>query len=186
MRILHNGEVSEFLYLQRHSDIKTIRYERWKDFFPAHIVALPGVSNGLRKGLQLMLQASQLGPDVATRLPKPSVVVPSTHLPSAATATPQPSKSKKTPSSRLTHEITFKSIAEEFAAEHNVLWVPTGRVHERSRVPMYRVTARADGKSGGVVVYVLDDAVWLVEDGSSSGTVRAITLEEMALLGAKK
>jgi tuftelin-interacting protein 11 len=130
-----------------------------------------------------MLQASKLGPDVATRLPKPSFV-PSTRLPSAATAPSQPNK--KTPSSRLTHEITFKSIAEEFAAEHNLLWVPTGRVHERSRLPMYRVTARADGKSGGAVVYVLDDAVWLVEDGSSSGNVRAIALEEMALLGAKK
>ena len=130
-----------------------------------------------------MLQASKLGPDVATRLPKPSVQ-PSTHVPSAATATPQPNK--KTLSSRLAHEITFKSIAEDFAAEHNLLWVPTGRVHERSRLPMYRATARVDGKSGGVVVYVLDDAVWLVEDGSSSGNVRAITLEEMALLGAKK
>ncbi len=130
-----------------------------------------------------MLQASKLGPDVATRLPKPSVVPP-THLHSAAIAPSQ--SNKKTPSSRLTQEITFKSIAEEFAAEHNLLWVPTGRVHERSRLPMYRVTARADGKSGGVVVYVLDDAVWLVEDGSSSGNVRAITLEEMALVGAKK
>jgi tuftelin-interacting protein 11 len=130
-----------------------------------------------------MLQASKLGPDVATKLPKPSLV-PSTRQPSTVTAPPQPSK--KVPGSRLAHEITFKSIVEEFASEHNVLWVPTGRVHERSRLPMYRVTARADGKSGGVVVYVLDDAVWLVEDGSSSGTVRVITLEEMVLLGAKR
>ena len=130
-----------------------------------------------------MLQASKLGPDVATRLPKPSAVS-SAHLPSVAIAPSQPNK--KAPSSRVKQEITFKSIAEEFAAEHNLLWVPTGRVHERSRLPMYRVTARVDGKSGGAVVYVLDDAVWLVEDGSSSGNVRAITLEEMALLGAKK
>jgi tuftelin-interacting protein 11 len=129
-----------------------------------------------------MLQASKLGSDVTAKLPKPSLV-PSTRLPSTATTAPQPSK--KTPGSRLVREITFKSLAEEFAAEHNLLWVPTGRVHERSRLPMYRVTARADGKSGGAVVYVLDDAIWLVEDGSSSGSVRAITLEEMALLGAK-
>ena len=145
------------------------------------MVALPGVSNGFRKGLELMLQATKLGPDVATKLPKPSLV-PSTRPPGTTSATSQPSK--KAPSSRLVHEITFKSIAEEFAAQHNLLWVPTGRVHERSRLPMYRVTARADGKSGGVVVYVLDDAVWLVEGGSSSGSVRAVTLEEMALLGA--
>lgn len=130
-----------------------------------------------------MLQASNLGPDVATKLPKPSLM-PSARPPSTGTATSQPSK--KTPSSRLAQEITFKSIAEEFAAEHDLLWVPTGRVHERSRLPMYRITARADGKSGGAVVYVLDDAVWLVEAGSSSGSVRAITLEEMALLGAKR
>jgi tuftelin-interacting protein 11 len=139
-----------------------------------------------------MLQASKLGPDVATRLPKPSLVPSTTtHLPSTGTGTatataPPPQANKKTQSSRLAHEVTFKSIAEEFAAEHNLLWVPLGRVHEKSRLPMYRVTARADGKSGGVVVYVLDDALWFVEDGSSSGNVRAITLEEMALLGAKK
>ena len=130
-----------------------------------------------------MLQASKLGPDVATKLPKPSLV-PSTRLPNTANAIPR--QSKPAPSSRLAHEITFKSIAEESAAEHNLLWVPTGRVHERSRLPMYRVTARTDGKSGGIVVYVLDDAIWLVEDGSSSGSVRAITLQEMVLLGAKK
>lgn len=34
-------------------------------------------------------------------------------------------------------------------------------------------------------MYVLDDALWLVEDGSSPGNMRGITLEEMALLGAK-
>jgi tuftelin-interacting protein 11 len=130
-----------------------------------------------------MLQASKLGPDVATKLPKPSLT-PSTRPTSTASVPAQPSK--KTPSSRLAQEITFKSIVEEFAAEHDLLWVPIGRVHERSRLPMYRVTARVDGKSGGVVVYVLDDAVWLVEGGSSSGNVRAVALEEMVLLGAKK
>ena len=38
----------------------------------------------------------------------------------------------------------------------------------------------------GGVVYVLDDAVWLVEDGSTSGSMGAVTLEEMALLDARR
>ena len=59
-------------------------------------------------------------------------------------------------------------------------------MHERSRLRMYRVTARVDGRGGGAVVYVLDDVVWLVEDGSVTGSVRAVTLEEMALLGARR
>ena len=131
-----------------------------------------------------MLQASKHGPDVATKLPKPSLAPAPAPSASARRAPPstgagastQPST--KTPSSRLAHEITFKAIAEEFAAAHDLLWVPTGRVHERSRLSMYRVTAR--------VVYMLDDAVWLVEDGSATGSVRAVMLEEMALLGAQR
>ena len=74
-----------------------------------------------------MLQGSKLGPYVATRLPKPSDVS-STHLPSAAIAPSQPNK--KTLNSRLTQEITFKPIADELAAGHNLLWVPSGRVRD--------------------------------------------------------
>ncbi len=38
-----------------------------------------------------------------------------------------------------TQEITFKSIVEEYAADHNLLFMPTGKAHVKSRMPLYRV-----------------------------------------------
>ena len=62
--------------------------------------------------------------------------------------------------------------------------MPMGRVHVKVRLPMYRITGRGDGK-GGIVVYILDDAVWLVEGGKEDGESRAIALREMVLLASK-
>jgi tuftelin-interacting protein 11 len=96
---------------------------------------------------------------------------------------PTPAKKKGAAAARIL-ESSFKSIVEEYATEHELLFMPTGRVHEKSRVPMYRVTARMDGK-GGIVVYILDDMVWVVEGGADSGDVEGISLEEMVLLARK-
>ena len=79
--------------------------------------------------------------------------------------------------SARTHEITFRSIVEEFAASHNLLFIPTGRAHEVSRMPLFRVSPTADGK-GGILVYIQDDAVWAAVDGKEYG---AISLEDMVL-----
>jgi len=88
-------------------------------------------------------------------------------------------KSKPAPS-RL-QEITFKSLIEERAAKHNLFFVSTGRAHEQSRMPLYRVSTRVDGK-GGIEVFILDDAVWLVEGED----YRAISLEDMVLRAIKR
>lgn len=116
-----------------------------------------------------------LGYSSRSRLPRPSAS--QSFTPSIATSVP------KKVASRLT-EVTFKTIAEEYAAEHNLLFIPTGKVHVKSRIPMYRVTGRTDGK-GGIVVYILDDVVWLVDGGAEAGTVKGINLEEMVLLATK-
>ncbi|KAG8815304.1 hypothetical protein FRC18_001568 [Serendipita sp. 400] len=78
----------------------------------------------------------------------------------------------------------FKTIAEEYAQTHDLLFMPTGKVHLKVRLPMYRITPRGDGK-GGIVVYVLDDAIWLVEGGKEEGETRPIPLREMVLLASK-
>jgi len=77
-------------------------------------------------------------------------------------------------------EITFRSIVEEFAASHNLLFIPAGRAHEKSRMPLFRVSSSVGGK-GGLLVYVQDDAVW-APDGDE---YRAITLEDMVLRAIK-
>ena len=78
-------------------------------------------------------------------------------------------------------DVSFRTIVDEFAAAHNLLLMPTQRTHERSRMPLYRVSGNATGK-GGVLVYLLDDVVWAGEGEEW----KPVSLEEMVLRAAKK
>ncbi|KAG6898976.1 hypothetical protein C0993_002065 [Termitomyces sp. T159_Od127] len=154
-------------------------YSFWKGTFPESVQALPGVGRGFTRGLQLMNKAIELGPDAPSQLARPDfraeLTAASTLVRNGTSAAS--AKGPQRPSG-LVHEITFRSIAEEFAAAHNLLFIPTGRAHEISRMPLYRVSPTADGR-GGLVVYIQDDAVWApVIDGEG---YRAISLEDMVL-----
>ncbi|KAG6891177.1 hypothetical protein C0995_008429 [Termitomyces sp. Mi166 len=153
-------------------------YSFWKGTFPESVQVMPGIGRGFTRGLQLMNKAIELGPDAPAQLARPDfraeLAAASTPVRNGTNAS---AKGPQRPSV-LAHEITFRSIAEEFAAAHNLLFVPTGRAHEISRMPLYRVSPTADGR-GGLVVYIQDDAVWAPAiDGES---YRAISLEEMVL-----
>ncbi|RXW22157.1 hypothetical protein EST38_g3707 [Candolleomyces aberdarensis] len=156
-------------------------YQFWKDAFPEPIRDLPGIQRGLMRGLQLMNDAIALGPEASAKLKKPDFRAEL----AAATAKP-PSRSKDAekrgtttrPSAR-TQEITFRSIVEEYAAGHDLLFIPTGRAHEKSRMPLFRVSDTADGKHG-LLVYILDDAVWAPKPGGlENEEFRAVSLEDM-------
>jgi len=153
-------------------------YAFWKGVFSEDILALPAVRDGFTRGLQLMNMAIELGPDAPTKLPRPE------HHRNSAPATASTAAAKgattKNPPARL-QEITFRSIVEDFVATHNLMFLQAGRVHERSGMPLFRVSPTADGK-GGILVYILDDAVW-ASDGD--GEYRAITLEDMVLRATK-
>lgn len=148
-------------------------YSFWKGTFSEDVQRMPGVSQGFTKGLQLMNNAIELGPDAPAKLSKPD---------HSGVGTPPPvSKPTAAPArASRTQEISFRSIVEEYAASHNLLFFPTGKAHEKSRMPLYRVSQTADGK-GGLLVYIQDDAVW-APDGDQ---YRAIPLEEMVLRAAK-
>ncbi|KAF8074956.1 GC-rich sequence DNA-binding factor-like protein-domain-containing protein [Lyophyllum atratum] len=153
-------------------------YSFWKGTFPEAVQNMPGVSRGFTRGLQLMNKAIELGPNAPTQLARPDLraelSAPTTPVRNGAKGTP------KVPSrpSALTHEITFRSIVEDYASSHNLLFIPTGRAHELSRMPLFRVSPTADGK-GGLLVYILDDAVWApAVEGEG---FRAISLEDMVL-----
>ena len=147
-------------------------YNFWKGEFSENVQSMPGVLQGFTKGLQLMHKATELGPDAATKLPKPD------HSGAPPAPAVKPTAAPARPS--RTQEISFRSIVEEYAATHNLLFFPTGRVHEKSRMPLFRVSPTADGK-GGLLVYIQDDAVW-APDGDD---YRAIPLESMVLRAAK-
>ena len=146
-------------------------YSFWKGTFTDNVQHMPGVEQGFTRGLQLMNKAIELGPNAPTQLPRPEFFT--------RAASPKTTGSRQsTPKPRpvRTQEITFRTIVEDYAASHNLLFMPTGKVHEKSRMPLYRVSSSVEGK-GGLLVYIQDDAVWAV-DGDE---YRAITLEDMVL-----
>ena len=139
-------------------------YRFWKGAFSEEVQKMEGVEDGFIRGLQLMNKAIELGPEAPTQLPRAGHSVP------APIKETGPSKARP----ERAREITFRSIVEDFAASHNLLFVPTGRAHEVSRMPLYRVSPTADGK-GGILIYILDDAVWAA-DGDE---YRALSLKDM-------
>ncbi|KAI0319971.1 GC-rich sequence DNA-binding factor-like protein-domain-containing protein [Amylostereum chailletii] len=149
-------------------------YAFWKSVFPEAVQDLSAVRDGFTRGLQLMNKAIELGPDAPSKLPRPDHHKPGSAPPLAATT-----KAKKPPA-RM-QEYTFRSIVEERAAEHNLMFIPTQRAHEKSQMPLFRVSPTADGK-GGILVYILDDAVWAPD---SEGTYAAISLDTMVLRASK-
>lgn len=151
-------------------------YSFWKRSFPEDVQTMPGVTRGFTRGLQLMNSAYELGPDAPARLQRPDFRA---EVLGSLQGTQAPKMAKQRPTAARAHEITFKEIVEEFVASHNLLFIPAGRVHERSRMPLYRISSTADGK-GGVLIYIQDDAVWM-QSKEDKGDWRAIPLEEMVL-----
>jgi tuftelin-interacting protein 11 len=130
------------------------------------------VLRGFERGQDLINEALNLDDNERVHLPKPT----SQNRPSASGVT-APAKQPRT------HE-TIREMVESYAAVHDVLFMPVGMVHLISRLPMYRITGRKDGK-GGVIVYFQDDVVWAVEGGTENGTPKAVSFEEMVLLASK-
>ena len=72
-------------------------------------------------------------------------------------------------------DITFRSLAEDFATQNDLVWVPLGRSHASTGKPLFRVAKNVTGK-GGITVYVGENAVFAQgEDGS----YRALSLDDM-------
>lgn len=156
-------------------------YEFWRSVFKGDVAAAEGLEHGFRQGLEMMHAALALSPDERSSLPRPkhrAVLAASEQLGTAQQKVRDKDKDKV---GKVVHaqEITFRAIVEEVAAKHDLLFVPAGRVHEGSRMPLFRVS-RVAGR-GGVLVYVLDDAVWAPDASGEGDGYRAITLEEMVL-----
>lgn len=156
-------------------------YVFWKGQFPEDVQQMVGVQKGFMLGQQLMNDAVSLGPKAReSRLIRPDYTLLTAE--DLASPTKKATGDKKQPPRKGTVEITFKMLVEERAANHNLLFMPTGRTHEKSRMPVYRVSSGVDGK-GGIDVVIMDDAVWLVE---SDGNHFAISLDDMILRATKK
>lgn len=161
--------------------ILVFRYLFWKGSFSEAVLGLPGVNAGFTQGLQLMNKAAELKPEERRYLPKPSLDI----TPPLPSSSPRPSVPKGTSEPQEGEEIPFRIIVEEYVAEHNLLFVPLGKAHETTRLPMFRVSHSIDGR-GGVTVYILDDVVWAIPPGGSEADrFKPVGLEDLVLRATK-
>lgn len=159
------------------------RYHFWKEHFSHfktsrgdRLTENKGIDHGFRAGLSLMNDAMTLGADATTRLVKPTFVP----------LTDKKSSGKKSSRGRTAafaqptdSEVTFRSIAEQYAADRNLLFIPTGKSHSITGKQLFKVARGLDAR--GVTVYVGDDAVYAqVQDGS----FRAVLLDDMVKMAS--
>ncbi|KAJ9124319.1 hypothetical protein QFC22_001119 [Naganishia vaughanmartiniae] len=160
-------------------------YHYWKDYL-ANYTTSDGtkltenrrVDHGFRSGLKLMNEAMSLGPEAPAKLAKPEFK-PLQDKKSrdkkgkdVRTKTTQPDQP----------EITFRSIAEQHAVEHNLLFIPTGKSHSATGKQLFKISKNPDGR-GGITVYIGDDAVYAMgEDGS----FRPVLLDDMVKMASKR
>ncbi|KAL1957801.1 hypothetical protein VTO42DRAFT_5519 [Malbranchea cinnamomea] len=137
----------------------------WKAQIPDEINAVDEIAAEWNRGLEMMNLALDLGDRAKTELPPPPVsehqrqrqkqVRERDHGRHVAPAAPAPPK----PRHRIIEEPTFKDVVEEWCAEEGLLMIPLREAHVASGLPLFRITASANGK-GGVVVYLKGDVVW--------------------------
>lgn len=165
--------------------LEIYRYHYWKDYLAnfntarnEKLTESRDVDHGFRTGLKLMNEAMSLGSEASTKLAKPDLKsLPDKKARNTKSTT---GRSKAAPADQP--EITFRSIAEQHAANHNLLFVPTGKSHSATGKQLFKVSKNFDGK-GGITVYVGDDAVYAMRE---DGTFRPVLLDDMVKMADKR
>ncbi|KAJ9666661.1 hypothetical protein H2201_003320 [Coniosporium apollinis] len=128
----------------------------WKQQFPDAVNAVPAVAAEWERGLAMMNEALDLGPERArTELARPAA---GPARPVGGTAG-TPKKHTPARSREVVVETTFRDVVEAWCAEESLLLVPLREAHELTGLPLFRITASATGR-GGVLVYLKGDVVW--------------------------
>ncbi|KAK3935269.1 GC-rich sequence DNA-binding factor-like protein-domain-containing protein [Diplogelasinospora grovesii] len=138
-------------------------FQWWQDdVFPEEIKNLPSITAEFEKGTVLIEQALDLGDRAKNEL-KPPERAPAYrakedrhrhrhHHRSAAPETPV--RERKQPE----EEVTYRHVIEDWCQENDLQFIPERKkVHAEG--PLYRITARGDGR-GGVLVYFKGDILY--------------------------
>ncbi|KAK4215169.1 Tuftelin-interacting protein 11 [Rhypophila decipiens] len=150
-------------------------FQWWQDdVFPDEIKALPSIAAEFEKGTKMIERALDLGDRAKAELkpPEQGPALPSRdknhhhhHKPrdnGRSTPVTQPAAAAPL------EEISFRHVVEDWCQENDLQFIPERKkVHAEG--PLYRITARGDGK-GGVLVYFKGDV--LCFDGKKDITVR--------------
>ncbi|KAL2371766.1 G-patch domain-containing protein [Blastomyces gilchristii SLH14081] len=140
----------------------------WKSQVPDEINAVDEVVEEWERGLEMMNLALDLSDRAKTELPPPSTSQQRQqqrdlrdHIkqkPFPSQVPPATSKPRPAPAKRI-EEPTFKDVVEEWCADEGLIMIPLREAHVQSGLPLFRITASANGK-GGVLVYLKGDVVW--------------------------
>ena len=143
-------------------------YQWWKSVFEERLSAgineLPNIAAEWERGLHLMMEASELGPEAATELAPPvdaaaRVKQAGLGQKNGLPSTPQVAPVSK-PSAILEMPTTFKDVLEAWCEENALHLLPLREADVQTGFPLFRITASASLK-GGAIVYLKGDVVWV-------------------------
>lgn len=137
----------------------------WKDeVFPDQIKDLPSIAAEFEKGNALIEKALDLGDRAQTELAPPragpalQVAKPPSREKTHHRHPHRQQEPQQTPTKQEAPTVTFKSIVEDWCQANDLQFIPERKkVHAEG--PLYRITARGDGK-GGVLVYFKGDRLF--------------------------
>ncbi|KAB8337178.1 hypothetical protein FH972_021482 [Carpinus fangiana] len=137
-----------------------------QEVFPAEVNEVPAVAAEWNRGLSMMNQALDMGPEkVKSELTAP-VVSPDDATASTKEAAQTPVRVDETKAAGQRDQTvskddiaTFKDILEDLCEQESLLMIPMRKAHPETGLPLFRITASASG-TGGVQIYIKGDVAW--------------------------
>jgi len=132
----------------------------WKAQIPEDVNHLSVVEEQWNKGYALVNEALDIRErgGRADTLPMPDLRS-ATALGETDGWTARATEEPVTKPKRVDKEITFKDVVEEWCEQEDLMLVPLREAHPVTGLPLFRITASANGK-GGTVVFLKGDVVW--------------------------
>ena len=164
-------------------------YQWWKtvfeDRFGSQFNETQPILAEWEKGLQMMLQGSEIGPEAMAKLPPPSAAALKSEEKTVTGPKSQQSGAEShSPMSKhhnLKEPVTsFKDVVEDWCQENDLFLKPLREADVQTGSPLFRITASATGR-GGIITYLKGDVVWVRQPAASgvkSGTFRPMGLDD--------
>lgn len=160
-------------------------FEWWQgSVFPDEIKALPSISAEFEKGTAMIDRALDLGDRARAEL-KPPERGPALQTAKSPSRDKHHQKHRHEPAAqpapaKQAEEVTFRHVVEDWCQENDLQFIPERkRVHAEG--PMYRITARGDGK-GGVLVYFKGDSLFVERKNDTPQEIRRDQPSELDVL----
>ncbi|CAG8559836.1 7543_t:CDS:10 [Paraglomus brasilianum] len=134
-------------------------YSFWESQFPSKLLSTPTINAGFKQGWHMINQGRILGDQTATRLTRPSQVPEAAADTSSIQTAAVPMETQT-----MAEDFSFREVVEDFAQEHNHLFLPAHKTHAETGKALFRFGGTVQS-TGGVLVY-LDDDVMFAQEGN--------------------